>query len=130
MTGRLTVPALLLMAAGATDLVVWSDGQGPMRIGLSIAFLLLVPGWAILRVVDPPLDIVASIGLAVGISVAVDMAVATGLLYARVWSVGLALGVVTVIVVVAVLLDLPAARHAISGEVRRAWSALSNLDQP
>lgn len=130
MSGRYSVPAFLLLAAGATDLVVWANGQGPVRIGLSVAFLLLVPGWAILRVVDPPLDIVASLGLAVGISVAVDMAVATGLLYLRLWSVQLALGIVTIIVLAAVLLALPAPRHAIASEARRAWSALSNLDQP
>jgi uncharacterized membrane protein len=129
MISRLSVPIVLLLATGAADLVVYANGQGPVRIALSIGFLMFVPGWAVMRIADPPLDLLARTGLAVAISVAIDMAVATGLLYLRLWSAGLALTIVSVVVVVSVLLELPSSRAAIQREARRAWSALSSLDQ-
>ncbi|HLY35286.1 MAG TPA: hypothetical protein VKU35_01075, partial [Candidatus Limnocylindria bacterium] len=58
----------LLLLAGATELVVFSDGQGPIRIGLTFIFLVAAPGWAILRLVDLDLTLSAYLGLAVGIS--------------------------------------------------------------
>jgi len=128
--GRLAVPAFLLLITGATELLVSSDGQGPVRIATSVGFLLLVPGWAVLRMVDPPVDLVTGAGLAIAISVGLDMAVATTLLYLRIWSVGLALAIISALVVLAILLGLPASRAAIGREARRAWAALGSVDEP
>jgi uncharacterized membrane protein len=129
-TARLAVSVALLALSGAAQLVVFADGQGVVRVGLVFGFLLLAPGWALMRIVDPPLDRGGRAALAVAVSVAVDMAVATALLYLRVWSVELALSAVVVIVAVSVLLDLPSSRAAIQPTVRRAWSALNNLGRP
>jgi uncharacterized membrane protein len=127
MTGRFTAPIALLALAGATELVVFTDGQGALRVVLAFSFLLLAPGWALVRIVDPPLDLAGRAALAVAVSVAVDMAIATALLYLRAWSAELALTVVVLIVVVSVLLDLPQSRAVIERGVRRAWSALNSL---
>jgi hypothetical protein len=130
MSGRLTVSIALLVAAGATELVVFAGGHGAIRVGLALGFLLLAPGWAILRLIDLDLDGVSFIGLAVALSACVDMAVATALLYARVWSAELALTAIVLGVVVAIILDLPTARTTIDRGVRRAWTGLSNLGRP
>lgn len=127
MTGRLVAPVVLLAMAGATELVVFADGHGPVRIALGLAFLLLAPGWAVLRLVDPPLDNAGRVAIVVAVSVAVDMAVATTLLYLRIWSSELALSVVVLFVVVGVLLDLPSSRAALQRGARQAWSTLNNL---
>jgi xanthine/uracil permease len=130
MSGRLTVSIALLVASGATELVVFAGGHGAIRVGLALGFLLLAPGWAILRLIDLDLDGVSFIGLAVALSACVDMAVATALLYARVWSAELALTAIVLGVVVAIILDLPTARTTIDRGVRRAWTGLSNLGRP
>ena len=127
MTSRFVAPIALLAAAGATELVVFADGQGFVRVALAFGFLLVAPGWALVRIVNPPLDLAGRMALAVAVSVAVDMAVATALLYLQAWSAELALTVVVVVVVVSVLLDLPQSRIAIESGVRRAWSTLNGL---
>lgn len=127
MTNRLVVPIALLVFAGAAELVVFAQGQGVVRVALTYGFLFVAPGWAVVRIVDPPLDLLARSGLAVAVSVAVDMAVATALLYVRLWSAPLALTVVALFVVVAVLLDLPSSRAAILRAARQAWSSLNSL---
>lgn len=127
MTSRFAMPILLLALAGATELVVFTNGQGVVRIGLVFGFLLLAPGWALLQIVDPPLDLPGRLALAAAVSVAVDMTVATALLYLRTWSAELGLTAVVVIVVVSVLVDLPQSRSAIERTARQAWSALNNL---
>jgi len=52
----------LLVLSGATELVVFSQGQGPIRVGLTMVFLLAAPGWAILRLVKLDLSLSARIG--------------------------------------------------------------------
>lgn len=127
MTDRTRLSIGLLLLAGATELVVFSDGHGPIRLGLVLAFLFLAPGWALVRLIDLEMSPMSRIGLAVGVSIAVDMAAASIILYARIWSAELALTLVVAVVVLAVLLDLPPLRHSIQGAVERVWAALSGL---
>ena len=127
MSGRLTGSIILLSTAMATELVVFAGGHGAIRVALALGFLFLAPGWAIVRLTTLDLDGVTFIGLAVAISASIDMMVATLLLYLRVWSAELALTIIVLGVVLAILLDLPSARTAIEGAVRRGWAGLSNL---
>lgn len=127
MSGRLTGSIVLLSTAMATELVVFAGGHGAIRVVLALGFLLLGPGWAIVRLTTLDLDGLTLIGLSVGISAGVDMMVATVLLYARIWSAELALTIIVLGVVLVILLDLPSARSAIDSAARRAWVGLSNL---
>jgi uncharacterized membrane protein len=127
MSSRLQASAALLLLSGATELVVFADGHGPVRVGLAFAFLMLVPGWALLRVTGLQMTTSARIGMAVGLSICVDMLVATGLLYARVWSAALGLTVIVAVVVASVLMDLPSARMAIRSALRRAFARLEEF---
>ena len=127
MTDRAPVSIGLLLLAGATELVVFSDGHGPIRLGLVLAFLFFAPGWALVRLIDLEMSPMSRIGLALGVSIGVDMAAASIILYARVWSAELALTLVVAVVVLAVLLDLPPSRRSIQGAAERVWAALSGL---
>lgn len=128
--GRLTVSIALLLASGAAELVVFSGGHGPIRIGLAIAFLMIAPGWATQQLVGLEADLLTRVGLVLALSLGIDMAVATALLYAHLWSAEVGLSIVALVVVVAVILDLPTLRHAISRSARRALDALSELGRP
>jgi hypothetical protein len=127
MTDRARLSIGLLLLAGATELVVFSDGHGPIRLLLVLTFLLLAPGWALLRLIDVEMSPMSRIGLALGVSMSVDMAVASAILYAHVWSAELALTLVVAVLVLAVLLDLPPSRRSIQGAADRVWAALSGL---
>jgi uncharacterized membrane protein len=124
MIGRLTVSIGLLFAAGAAQLVVLAGGHGLIRTVLALGFLLLVPGWAILQLIDLDVDLLPRVGIAVAVSASVDMAIATALLYAQLWSAELAITLVVVVVVSTVLLDLPPSRRVIDNGARRIWAAL------
>jgi hypothetical protein len=117
----------LLVLSGATELVVFSQGQGPIRIGLTLVFLLAAPGWAILRLVKLNLSLSARLGMAVGISTGLDMAAASALLYARLWSAQVALTLMVAVVVVAVMADLPAARRWLVATARQMRQSLAGL---
>ena len=65
-TGRLVAPVAMLVAAGATELVVFAGGHGAIRVALAMAFLLFAPGIAVLRLMELEVDIVPASGLAVG----------------------------------------------------------------
>ncbi len=106
--GAGTSVALMLMAV-TTELVVFSNGHGPIRVALAATFLLLAPGWAIQQLAHLEMTLSARIALALGISTAVDMAAASVLLYTRLWSMDLALTIVVAVVLAAVVTELPAA---------------------
>jgi uncharacterized membrane protein len=124
---HLTSSIALLLAAGATELVVLDGGHSIIRVVFSLGFLLLVPGWAVLQLIDLEEEPLPRIGLAVAVSLSLSMATATALIYARIWSAELGLTVLVAVVVVAVLLDLPISRAVVEGGARRFWSALSDL---
>lgn len=127
MSNALRTSIGLLLLSGATELVVFSGGHGPIRIGLTFAFLMVAPGWAILRLVDLDLTPSARVGLAVGISTGVEMAVASALLYARLWSAELALTLTVAVVVLAVMANLPSARRWFVTTARRARDSVGDL---
>jgi hypothetical protein len=127
LTDRTRLSIGLLLLAGATELVVFSDGHGPIRLGLVLAFLFVAPGWALVRLIGLEMSPMSRIGLALGVSIAIDMAAASIILYARIWSAELALTLVVAVVVLAVLLDLPPSRRSIQGAVGRVWAGLSGL---
>jgi hypothetical protein len=127
MNSGLRTSIALLVLAGATELVVFSNGQGPIRIGLTFLFLMLAPGWSILRLVNLEMSISARIGMAVGISTGLDMAVASALLYARWWSAELALTIIVAVVIIAVMAGLPSARRSLVATARQARSSLRDL---
>lgn len=127
MTTRLVVPVSLLVLAGAAELVVFADGQGPVRAALIFGFLVFAPGWVVMRLVDPPLDLLVRLGLAVAVSLSLSMAVATVLLYLQAWSMPLALTIIVAFVVIGVLLDLPSSRATLTRQARQAWSSLNSL---
>lgn len=127
MSSRVQAAFALLLLSGTTELIVFADGHGIIRIGLALTFLLLAPGWALLRLTGLQMTASARAGLAVAISICVDMLAATALLYARIWSAQLALTLIVAVVVVAVMLDLPGARVAIRTGVRRAFATWEEL---
>jgi hypothetical protein len=114
---RLVAPIILVAAAEATELLVFANGTGPLRVALGLGFALLAPGWAVVRMLRLPIDLVTWIALAVGVSTAIDIAVAFLLFYLDIWSIELAVTVLTGIIVIVVALDLPIVRHWI-----RRWS--------
>jgi hypothetical protein len=117
----------MLVLAGAAELVVFADGQGPVRVALVFVFLMLAPGWVAVRLIDPPLDLPSRLGLAVALSLALSMAVATVLLYLRFWSMPVALTIVVGLTVIGVLLDLPSSRSALTSLAREARRSLNGL---
>lgn len=130
MSSGLRASIALLLLAGATELVVFSNGQGPIRIGLTFIFLVAAPGWAILRLADLDMTLSAYLGLMVGISTGLDMAAASALLYARLWSAELALTIIVAVVVVAVVANLPSARRWLGATARLARDSLGDFGKP
>ncbi|HEX7172792.1 MAG TPA: hypothetical protein VF365_09325 [Candidatus Limnocylindria bacterium] len=104
---RLVEPIAMLAIAEATELIVFANGQGPIRVLFGLAFTLLVPGWAVLRLIRLETDLLTWLGLAVAVSCAVDIGVSLTLLYLEAWSIQLAVTLLVVIVMVLIALDLP-----------------------
>jgi uncharacterized membrane protein len=121
MTRRsVTVSIILLAIAEATELIVFSEGTGPIRLIVGLAFVLLVPGLALTRLLRLPADLLTFTTLAIALSAAIDSTIALILLYAGIWSVQLALTVLTVITAAIVAIDLPPVRAA-TGRAMRAF---------
>ncbi len=124
MRPRLLVPAGLLLLTGAAQLLVLLGSEGPPRVVLVFAFLLLAPGWPVVSIADPPFGLLGRLALAAGVSISLDMLVASVLLYLRLWSAELALVTVALMVVVGVVIDLPPTRALLVRQARAAWSTL------
>jgi hypothetical protein len=119
MTRRsLTVSIVLLAIAEATELIVFSEGTGPIRLIVGLAFVLLVPGLALARLLRLPADLLTFMTIAIALSAAIDISIVLVLLYASIWSAQLALTVLTVITAAIVAIDLPAVRAAIGRAMR------------
>lgn len=113
---RLLEPIAMLAIAEATELIVFANGQGPIRLLFGLTFALLVPGWAVLRLIRLQTDVLTWLCLAVAVSCAVDISVSLTLLYLDAWSIQLAVTLLVVIVIVLIALDLP----LIHDRIRRA----------
>jgi hypothetical protein len=107
---RLVEPIAILAIAGATELLVFSDGQGPARLLLGLAFALVVPGWAALRLVRLETDVLTWLAFAVAISTAIDITLVLPLLYLGIWSIHLGVSLLLGIIVALVAIDLPVTR--------------------
>jgi len=121
---RLLAPAGLLVLTGLAQMAVLVGIHGPARVAAVFAFLLLAPGWPMVSIADPPLGLLARLGLAIALSISLDMLAATGLLYLRLWSAELAVVVMAFVVVVGVIIDLPPTRTVLLRRASSVWSAL------
>lgn len=108
----LASPLLLVELAVAAEVIVFTSGAGPLRVALGLWFVLVAPGWAVLRLLDLPIGVLVVAPTAVGISVSIDILLALALFYVRWWSVELAMTILLVIVVAFLLADLPVIRRA------------------
>ncbi len=109
---------LLVGLALAAEIAVFRSVGGPLRAGLAILFVLVAPGWAVVRLLGLPMSLLTFVTTAIGISVSIDILLALTLFYVRLWSVELAMTVLLVIVITLVLADLPVVRRG----VRRLWA--------
>ncbi len=106
---RLLAIALVAIAA---LLAVATDWQSPVRVGLTLVFVLFVPGLALtelLAIRDP----VQQLALATGASLAIETLVAIALLYAGLFSAVVALAIVFGLTVAAL----------VAAVLRRGWRA-------
>jgi hypothetical protein len=108
---RLIEPIVILAIAEATELLVFAGGEGPARLVFGLAFALLVPGWALLRLVRLETDLLTWVAFALAISSAIDIAVVLPLLYLGIWSIHLGVTLLVGIIVVLVAIDLPVTRR-------------------
>jgi uncharacterized membrane protein len=74
MRSRLAWPALLLAWSAAVQVVYWLDLQFALRPLLTVAFLLICPGLALVRVIrvrDPWAELALAIALSIALATAV-----------------------------------------------------------
>src|SRR5919204_3505321 len=108
---RLIEPILILVLAESAELIVFAGGGGLFRLLFGLTFALLVPGWAVLRLMRLETDPLTWLSLAVAISSAIDIAVALPLFYLDIWSVQFAVTALLGITVTLVAIDLPVVRR-------------------
>lgn len=91
---------MLALVSAACAAAFAADWQSPLRVALSLAFLLFVPGLAIADLLGVT-DHLERLAIATGASLALETLVAVALIYAGVFSGGLALGIVVGVTLVA-----------------------------
>jgi uncharacterized membrane protein len=101
--------AAIMLLSAACAITVAAGWHSPVRVVLAIVFLLIIPGLSIAELLEVD-DVVYRLTIATGASLAADTAVSLILIYARAFSVGLAL---------AILIALTAAALGMAGA--RAW---------
>ena len=108
-------PLLLSAFSFTVAVLVFLDAPAIVRAPLTLGFILLCPGFSIVRLagVAPPL---AELALAIALSLALALLVAGTLLFAGVWSPGASFGLLLVI--------------ATSANLAEALRALPRLDSP
>lgn len=115
---------LLVGLALASEVVILTMDPGPLRAAAAMWLILVAPGWAVLRLIDLPIGLLAGLATAVGISVSISILLALALLYVRLWSVELAVTVLLAMVVTLVLADLPVAGRAV-----QRWRAAATREE-
>ncbi len=124
----LASPILLVALTLAAEVVVFTSVTGPLRAALGLAFVLVAPGWAVLRLLHLPMGIVAAATTAVGISISINILLSLALFYARWWSIELAMSILLLMIIGLVLVDLSLGRGA---AFRRAQAvALRDVKAP
>lgn len=114
MNGRSLASSILLVCVAlVTEVLVLTSATGPLRVVLGLAFVLVAPGWAILRLLALPMGVLAMTATAIGISVSIDILLSLALFYARWWSVEIAMSILATMIAVLVLMDLPIVRGAV-----------------
>ena len=78
-------PWIIFVGAASTALLAVTDEAGPLRAFVTIGFLLICPGMALVRLIDLG-DVLAETTLAIATSVALTGLVAGALLYLGLWS--------------------------------------------
>ena len=109
MTARARVPLAITAACAVVAALVYADVDSPVRSLIVLAFLLVVPGLALVR----PLGLrepVAELSLAVALSIAISVLVPTALLYGSAWSPGGALAIVLGLTVAGAAVELAKGR--------------------
>lgn len=117
-------PLLLLVWTAVAAGLVFGGFEGPVRIGVSLAFLAMAPGWAVLRMARIG-DITARLLLVVPLSLGIDAITAGVLVYAGVPSWDLGLTIIASVVIAAVILDL--VRPHIVLPTERDWGTTGKL---
>ena len=97
-------PTGMVAAAGVVCALVIAGGQSLPRTLIVLGFMLICPGLALLRLIDP-LDTLMTVTLAVALSVALEMLLALALAYSGLWSPGAALAILVGLVVGAAGVD-------------------------
>lgn len=95
-----TIGATLIVWTGATWALDAWDVDAPLRAPIAIAYLLIAPGWAVIRLLGLEQAWVVAV-LAVASSLGIVTVVSTALLLANLWTPGRALVIVGCITVVA-----------------------------
>ena len=127
---RLIEPIIILAIAATSELLVFAGGGGPARQVFGLAFALLVPGWALLRLVRLETYHLTWLALAVAISTAIDIAVVLPLLYIGIWSIHLGVTIILGIIVVLVAIDLPYVRRRLRAMAVGTFLALNRWRVP
>ena len=91
----------LALVTSAAALAFATNWESPIRVGLLLSFMLFVPGLVLAELLEIP-DPVQKLAIAAAASLAVETLIGTALVYARVFSAGLAFAVVVGITVAAV----------------------------
>lgn len=127
---RLVEPIIMLAIAEATELVVFAGVHGPARVILGATFALIVPGWALIRLIHLEALPLTWLAFAVAISTAIDIVVALPLLYFGIWSIQLAVTLLVGIVVVLVAIDLPIVRGRLKAIAMATYVELNRRLSP
>ncbi len=83
----------LVLVTSAAALAFATDWDSPIRVGLLLSFMLFVPGLVVAELLEIP-DPVQKLAIAAAASLAVETLIGTALVYARVFSAGLAFAIV------------------------------------
>jgi hypothetical protein len=97
-------PWIVIVSSVAVALLVFLDVEVAIRPFVVLAFLVIVPGMAIVRALRIP-DRVAELTLGIALSVTIDGAVPGVLMYAGLWSSKLALLIVIDLTLAATILE-------------------------
>jgi hypothetical protein len=95
-------PVILVLAAIATALLVYVVPGLPIRPYVVLAFLILCPGMALIRLLRLR-DIAVEWTLAIALSIVLDAIIPTIQLYAHLWSPEISLDIILVITAIAAL---------------------------
>lgn len=108
---RSIATSLLLMAlAVAAVALQWAEWSAPIRAIVVLTFIVVAPGWALLRVWGLAGDW-AGVGLAIALSLALAMVLAAATIYAGIWSPLGALAGLAAITVLACVVSLTRVRR-------------------